>query len=187
MLSQFYYITSVIRKKAKRLDSRLSSLNKNLFHTWKYRCSLLSNHDHHHTITGRPTITWQSKIAPHSANDRYFTSGFIKGHFCSALLVSYLYFITPRHHPMFPNGYVDVAFLFQKDRLESLWWKQHLSMVNQFLEDMASVSLSSLSICFTEHLELQSSKIFSVMLSHISQLPKLSLGIGKNLFAYLPG
>ena len=47
---------------------------------------------------------------------------------------------------------------------------QHLIMVNQFLEDMTSVSLSSLSICFTEHLELQSSKIFSVMLSHISQL-----------------
>ena len=70
---------------------------------------------------------------------------------------------------MFPNVYFDVVSCSRKTDLNlcgessiSAWstssWKTwHLFPLVAYL-------------CFTEHLELQSSKIFSVMLSHISQL-----------------
>ena len=50
---------SVIGKKAKRLDKRLSSFkkNKNIFNILKYGCNLHSNHDQYYTMTGIPMIT----------------------------------------------------------------------------------------------------------------------------------
>ena len=57
-----------------------------------------------------------------------------------------------------------------RDRINSLWWLQHLNMVNKLFEDMVSVSLVvSLSFCYTVLLELQSHKLLSVMLNPTSQ------------------
>ena len=99
------------------------------------------------------------------------TSGIIKGPSCSALLMSCLYLFSPRHHPIFLNGYFDVVFLFLKHRLKSLWWIQHLSMVISSWKTWHLFPfVASLSICFTELLDLQSGKMFLVIIGHISQL-----------------
>ena len=58
-----------------------------------------------------------------------------------------------------------------KDRLKSLWWMQHLSMViSSWKTWHLFLFLTSLSIGFTKLLELQSGEIFSVIISYISQL-----------------
>ena len=126
VLFQFYYFMSIIEKKAKSLNSRLYSLK-----IYINICFILDNVDAAYSVIMITIITWliYSKIAPKSAKDRHFTSSIIKGYSCSTLLILCLYFLTPRHHLYFP---VDILLLLScssKDRLKSLWWMQHLSMV----------------------------------------------------------
>ena len=110
-------------------------------------------------------------IGPWSAQDRYFTSHSIQGHFCSALLKACLFSLQPRFHAVFPYAYLDAVYLFPQRQNKFLWWLQHLSMVNKFFEDRISVSLVvSLSFCYPVFLELQALKLLSVMLSPTSQL-----------------
>ena len=126
VLFQFYYFMSIIEKKAKSLNSRLYSLK-----IYINICFILDNVGAAYSVIMITIITWliYSKIAPKSAKDRHFTGSIIKGYSCSTLLILCLYFLTPRHHIYFP---VDILLLLScssKDRLKSLWWKQHLSMV----------------------------------------------------------
>ena len=117
-------------------------------------------------------ITWltYSKIAPQSAKDRHFASSIIKGHSCSTLLMLCLYFLPPRHHLYF---LVDILMLLScssKNRLKSLWWMQHLSMVISFWKTCHVSLCRFITYLFIEFLELQLGKIFSVIISHFLQL-----------------
>ena len=129
----------------------------------------IQNHEYHHWNT-KDNMT-QSMTGPWSAQDRYFTSRILQGHFCSAILKACLFSVQPRFHAVFPYAYLDAIYQFPQRQNKFLWRLQHLSMVNKFFEDMISVSLVvSLSLCYTVLLELQSLKLLSVMLSPTSQL-----------------
>ena len=82
-------------------------------------------------------------MSPQSAKERHFTSDIIEGHSCSALLMSCLYFLPPRHHPVFPNVYFDVAFLFLQRQTENLVLNAASQHGDQFLEYTTSVSLGN--------------------------------------------
>ena len=150
---QFYYLMSIIGKKSKSLNTRFYSL-KNIYINI---CFILDSVDAAYSAIMITIITWliYSKIAPQSAKDRHFTSSIIKGHSCSTLLILCFYFLPPRHHLYFLVDILRLLSCFSKDRLKSLWWMQHLSMViSSWKTYVVFPFIASLSMFFIEIIEL---------------------------------
>lgn len=131
-----------------------------MFHTLKCRCSLLSIHDHYRdhfdivkdstTLSKRYTfLKWYYKIpAP-----LFLCHGIISSHQDTTL-----YFL------------MDILMLFScscKDRLNSLWWMQHLSTI---ISSWKTWDLFPFVASLSRTSRATVRKIFSVIISYISQL-----------------
>ena len=64
-----------------------------MFHTWKYGCSLYSNHDYYQTMFVIPMITWHRQILDHSQQKiGFFLHFYLFIYFISWRLITLQYF-----------------------------------------------------------------------------------------------